>query len=620
MLDLAPWTLVGGKGGVGKTTTAAGLAIQLADAGERVLVVSLDPAHSLGDALGITLGGGDPMPVPGVPGLEALEIDAGLESDRFLATRRGQLLRLIERGTYLDEQDAAGFVDLAVPGLDEIAALLRLIELVRTDTRRVVIDTAPTGHTIRLLELPSVARTWIAALEAMEEKHRAVAEAFGGRMTPDDVTEMLGSLDADISALDARLRDPVRTRFVLVSTAEPIVLAETRRFRTELERLGIACGGTVINRAAGAADPGGHGPVVRIPTLRFSPVGVDRLRRLMDAARVEVAGVPDGGPPARVHACGGPFDVPLDRTLYIVGGKGGVGKSTAACALAVRLADRGRGRVLLLGTDPAGSLGDVLGMAVGSGAVAVPGAPGLEARELDAGGAWHDFRDEYRADAERLFAGLLGGLSATSDARVVERLIDLAPPGIDELMALIEMVELLESGDHDAIVLDTAPTGHLLRLLEMPGVALEWSHTLLRLLLRYREVIGLGEMAGRVLRLSRSLRALIALLTDPARCWLLAVALPESLSVPETGRLVRRLEEVGVPLGALLVNRALESGAVPDPDGHVTALTGAAPGAQRLAAPRLAGGPCGVAELRSFVAAWRHIEAQPVPRSGRGEP
>ncbi|MEW5931862.1 MAG: ArsA family ATPase, partial [Gemmatimonadota bacterium] len=280
------WTFVGGKGGVGKTTVAAALAVALADAGERVLALSTDPAHSLGDALGVPLGP-EPSPVPGVPGLEALEVDAGRERARFLERHRDTLLRLVERGTYLSSDEAAGFLELAVPGMDELAALLRLLDLADADpSLRVVVDTAPTGHTLRLLDLPRTASAWIAALEAMEARNRDVALALAGAYLPDAAARDLAALRADVDRLAALLADPARTRFVLVATPEPVVLAETRRYLEALRERGIAVGAVVVNRAAdGSAaadvDLGAAGEGVRvvgIPLLAEEPVGVGRLR------------------------------------------------------------------------------------------------------------------------------------------------------------------------------------------------------------------------------------------------------------------------------------------------------------------------------------------------------
>ncbi|HEX7243159.1 MAG TPA: ArsA family ATPase, partial [Longimicrobiaceae bacterium] len=250
------WTLVGGKGGVGKTTVAAALAVELADAGERVLALSTDPAHSLGDALGIPLGP-DPAPVPGVDGLLAMELDSARERERFLARYRGALLQTVERGTYLEAEDVAGFLDLALPGMDELAAVLRLARLAEdAPDLRLVVDTAPTGHTLRLLDLPRLALGWIAALEAMEAKHRGVALALAGAYRPDASARDLAALRDDVERVAALLADPAHTRFLLVTTPGPVVLAETGRYLDALRGRGIAVGGIVVNRAPGPLERG----------------------------------------------------------------------------------------------------------------------------------------------------------------------------------------------------------------------------------------------------------------------------------------------------------------------------------------------------------------------------
>lgn len=605
------WTFVGGKGGVGKTTVSAALAVELAEAGRPILVLSVDPAHSLGDALGVALGP-EPSPVPGVAGLLALEVDRRREEERFLGANREYLVRLLDRGTYLDRSDVGGLVELTLPGADELAALFRLLDLAADPHHQLVVDTAPTGHALRLLELPELALGWLDALDAMEEKHRAVSLALAGAYEPDEAARLLVTLRDDLRRLHALLRDPELTRFVLVTNPEPVVLAETRRYEAALTGRGIALGGIVVNRADARAEGEAVGRgMVFVPRLPREPRGVAGLRAFAAAAARSPGSSPvAAAPPAEARrAAGAPFPVPPGRSLYLVGGKGGVGKSTAAAALAIQLADGGR-HVLLLGADPAGSLGELLGVDVGGEARAVPGAAGLRARQLDAESAWREFRSGYRAEAERLLAGITaGGGSGAADARVVERLIDLAPPGLDELMTLVQVVDLTGDRPYDALVLDTAPTGHLLRLLELPDVALGWARELLRLLLKYREVTGLGELAERVLGLARELRGLRGRLRDPGECWFLAVALPEALAVPETGRLLHGLRELGIEPGALLVNRLL------DDAGGVRA--GAAERAAELvelaldlpvaAAPDLERPPIGPEALRAFAGAWREL-------------
>lgn len=606
------WTFVGGKGGVGKTTAAAALAVSLADSGERVLVLSVDPAHSLGDVLGTALGG-DPEPVPGVPRLEAMEVDPDAERARFLESRRGKLLALIERGTYLDAADAGEVVDLAVPGLDELAALFRLMELASDPSRRLVIDTAPTGHTLRLLDLAEVARGWVAALRAMDEKHAIVAAALSrDRLAPTEADALVAELEAELTALSALLHDGGSTRFLLVTNPEPVVLAETQRYRDALEARGVALAGILVNRSGDRVPEAARGTgMVFVPRLHGPLTGADRLREFAAAALDEpraTSGAATSTAPAM--KIGGAAAPPRDRILYLVGGKGGVGKSTAAAAIACDIAAHRERPVLILSIDPAGSLAEVLGTPVGSEAVPVPGAPGLYARQLDAEAVWDEFREEYREQARRLFDRVLsGGLSAGADQAVVERLIDLAPPGIDEVVALLEVIDLTEDRPYDAVIVDTAPTGHLLRLLAMPELALEWTHALLRLLLKYREVLGLGGLAERVLALSRSIKTFRARLGDERHTWMMIVALPESLSVPETGRLTEQLRRLQVPASAILVNRALADGSVRGGARETTAaIVHAAAALPVFGAPDLATGPVGPDALREYLNGWRELE------------
>jgi len=257
---------------------------------------------------------------------------------------------------------------------------------------------------------------------------------------------------------------------------------------------------------------------------------------------------------------------PPGRRLLLFGGKGGVGKSSCASAAALALVARDPGRrVLLLSTDPAHSLGDVLGIPIGDEEREVPGTSGhLVARELDAGRAFARRRARYRDAVDALFDGLLGGsrFDVAFDRVVVRQLIDLAPPGLDELFAILAIIEALRPGApaavgmlDDLVILDTAPTGHALRLLELPAAALQWVHALLAILLKYRKVIGLGELAADLVEVARDLRELGALLHDPLRTAFIAVTRPAELPRLETGRLLRRLAELDVHVPAVIVNR-----------------------------------------------------------------
>jgi arsenite-transporting ATPase len=250
-----------------------------------------------------------------------------------------------------------------------------------------------------------------------------------------------------------------------------------------------------------------------------------------------------------------PMPFSVDAKLVLFGGKGGVGKTTCAAACAVDAAKRApKKKVLVLSTDPAHSLGDAFDCELDDVPRRVPGATkNLAAREIDARRAFEAERDRYRKAVDDLFASVFTGrMDASFDRRVLEDLLDMSPPGIDELVAILSIVDA--QSKWDLVIVDTAPTGHTLRLLALPSSALEWVHALMQILLKYRRVVGLGELAGDLTDLARRLRALIALLADRDRCAFVAVARPAELPRLETERLARGLEALGVPLSAVVVN------------------------------------------------------------------
>jgi arsenite-transporting ATPase len=630
--SLARLTLVVGKGGVGKTTCAAALALRASRRGGRTLLLSTDPAGTLADALGARLSA-DPAPVD-IPGrrargsLDAFQVDAPAERQRFLGRWRETIVTIIDRGTYLDLEDIAGLVDAALPGADEVFAVLRLGELERTtEYDRIVVDTAPTGHTLRLLDVPRTFAATIELLEAMQSKHRFMVRSLTRTYRADAADAFLAELRGQTAALMRTLRDPARAAAVLVTSPEPLVVAESRRYAANLSAGGIRVGAVVANAIGGghhATDPlpdladlapSAAGYVV--PRLEPPPEGTGGLRRWAEAMRAKPRGaavltrtsargatvrsgvpgvggetVPQEPASPRAHAL-------LAASLTIVGGKGGVGKTTAACALAIEAA-RLEPPVLVVSTDPAPSIGDALGRTIGDLETPVPEVEGLVARQMDATAAFHDFQRGYQERIDALFdAFIRRGVDASHDRVILRDLLALAPPGIDELYALASLGQTLDDRRFARVIVDPAPTGHLLRLLQMPALALEWSHRLMRLMLKYRDVAGLGESAEELLAFARRTRRVGELLRDPAQSALVVVALDQPLVRGETGRLVAAARAEGVEVRGVVWNRWTGRGS-PSP------LPVTPPVAQ-FVAPATTPPPIGAAALRAWAGHWSEV-------------
>jgi arsenite-transporting ATPase len=252
--------------------------------------------------------------------------------------------------------------------------------------------------------------------------------------------------------------------------------------------------------------------------------------------------------------------------LTIAAGKGGVGKTTVSSALALAAADAAAParRTLLVSTDPAPSVGDAFGISnpqwATASAQAVDGVSGLFAWQMDATTAFNELRDRYQTRIDELFGSLVGkGINVAHDRAILRDLLALAPPGIDELYSLASLGETLEAGEYHTIIVDPAPTGHLMRLLEMPALALDWSHRLMRLILKYKELIGLGEVAEELLAFSRRTRHFEQLLQDPSRAGAVLVTLEEPLVRSETVRLASALAATQLTVVGVVHNRVASS-------------------------------------------------------------
>lgn len=242
--------MFGGKGGVGKTTCAAGHAVALAAAGHGTLVVSTDPAHSLGDVLDAEIGA---EPTPVTSGLEAVEIDPEARAERYrvLAEALARDMRAV--GVRVPDEDLDALFGGAMPGADEIAALDLFAEYLE-GYDRVVFDTAPTGHTLRLLDLPdTVSRAVSTAADVRSQVRRAADTARSMLFGPaafrgaDDADEGFTELRERMERVESALRDPEKTGFRVVFRPEALVLAETERLVERLREYEVPIADLVAN-------------------------------------------------------------------------------------------------------------------------------------------------------------------------------------------------------------------------------------------------------------------------------------------------------------------------------------------------------------------------------------
>ena len=573
--------LFGGKGGVGKTTASAATALELAlrHPERSLLLVSTDPAHSLQDSFS----GAEPP-----ANLKVLELDAQAYLDDFQEKNRQRLREIASRGTFLDEEDINRFTELSLPGMDELMAFLEISRWVKEGAYdAIIMDTAPTGHTLRLMEMPDMIRKWLEALDALLAKHRYMKKLFRGSYERDDLDHFIEGLAASVKQMEKLLKDHRQCRFVPVMLAEALSIEETLDLIRELQRLRIGVADVVINRLYPESscltcrhirtrqlqelDRIFHEPVFSHLRLWGVPMhpeeirGMESLRSFWEGP-MEVLPAPVEKPlslPPLKPRVDSPIPLPPPETAMLVfAGKGGVGKTTLACATAMRLARAYTGkRILLFSADPAHSLADCLNMPLGP--KPKQAAPGLWAMEMDAIADFFALKNQYRKELADFLSRLMPNLDLTFDREVMERIMDLSPPGIDELMALAAVMDSLTPEGYDLLILDAAPTGHLIRLLELPEIIEGWLKAFFSLFLKYRKIFRLPGISQRLVRLSKDLKRLRAILRDPSQAALYATSILTEMSFAETTDLVAACGRLEIPVPCLFLNMATPDG--PDP-------------------------------------------------------
>lgn len=575
-LQASPLKLVffGGKGGVGKSTCASATALKLAQQQpqHQFLLVSTDPAHSLRGIL-------SDLVLPS--NLQVRELDASASLHTFKTQHDAILKEIAERGTFLDQKDIQDLMDASLPGMDELAAYLEIAEWIQQDNyTRIIVDTAPTGHTLRLLEMPALIRRWLIALDTLLAKHRYMRQHFGGNHQLDHLDNFLLSMNDSLEAMHSLMIDKERCCFALVMLAETMSVEESIDLAKALALQQVSLSELVVNRlypennctsccaersrqlsALENAIKQLPKPVFwTLPLLAVEPRGelIGTLWSNVHLLDKNTAIMTSNIQPLPLHI-EDPVPPPnRGLRLLIFSGKGGVGKTTLACATALRLHnDHPELRILLFSTDPAHSLSDCLGVTVQPHPTTVLST--VAAQEINAEADFEKIRLNYREELEHFLQEVLPHLDITFDREVMEHLLDLAPPGLDEIMALTTIMNHLDSDRYDMIIVDAAPSGHLLRLLELPELIRDWLKQFFSLLLKYRQIMRLPQLSKRLVQLSQDLKKLRVLLQNNEQTGLYAVAIPTQLAIEKTVEMTDALQGLGISVKALFINQMTPS-------------------------------------------------------------
>lgn len=621
----------GGKGGVGKTSSAAAVGVQCADEGLKTLVISTDPAHSLGDALKVDLSDGKIRKVDPDLELYAVESDTKEAVEEF----RGLLASLNAADTVKEGGESGGtgrggwggmasklglqefseVLETIPPGADELIALVSVLELVQQEKPdvhfdRVIIDTAPTGHTLRFLAFPDFLDKFLTQALALREKldnargllGNVTKMFMGGGRKKVNVNDALQKAANRVRMyrdkmieLSELFRDPERTEFVVVTIPTILAVEESKRLIEKLWDEGIWVRHVIVNQVLPESDDGtvtkylsqvrrGQAKEISFATEQIADEyglfvslvprfdtevrGVYALEALANIAFKEnrrkfygllfdqEARAPDGS----------------KSQFMFVGGKGGVGKTSVAAALGVKLAGEGL-KTLVLSTDPAHSLADSLQTSLKGGAPVPVDFPSgdLYAMEIDTEGAIAEFQTLAKDFVREGNKGVGVDLARKLGLEEFAGLLDNAPPGIDELVALTQVMELVKFGDFDRVIVDTAPTGHTLRLLSFPDFLDKFLGKVMRLKRRLdsaidtlRNVLGRKDSADAVDRaaqgvdrLRENMAALRDLVADGDRTQFAIVTVPTGLAMAESERLVRSLRKDGVKVRNLIINQVV---------------------------------------------------------------
>jgi len=523
-----------GKGGVGKTSIACMTALELADSGKRVLLVSTDPASNLNEVLETEIGIA-PVRIRGTA-LMAVNVDPEKAAHEYKERVVGPYRELLPEDALKSiEEQLSGACTVEIAAFDQFAKLMGAPQ-VTEGFDHIVFDTAPTGHTLRLLQLPAAWTDFIAS------------NSSG--------TSCLGPL-AGLTAQRELYQETVRalqdgstTTVYLVSRPEKSALSEADRTRAELEAIGIRNQHLVLNglfKAESAKDdiaaaleqqgrkaldemPDGLRSLSRfeLPLVSYSLIGTDALRSLK---RGSIHGTPTQGNPSFAKQLPPslsallPELVSSGRGVIMTMGKGGVGKTTVAAEIAVALASLGHS-VHVTTTDPAAHIASAVGK----------GLPNLRVSRIDPVNEVSEYRAEVMADAGK-------DLDANGRALLEE---DLRSPCTEEIAVFRAFARTVDQGNHEFVVIDTAPTGHTLLLLDAANTY-------------HRDV------ERNLTYIPDSVRRLLPQLRNRAFTKILIVTLAEATPVHEAAQLQEDLRRAEIHPFAWIINQSFLATGTKDP-------------------------------------------------------
>ena len=581
-MDLRQLTLVSGKGGVGKTTFACAIALShaLHTPEETVLLLSTDPAHSLGDVLLLPVDD-EARSHPTATNLKIRALDAEKLLQAFKC-QYGQILEtLVERGSFVEDDDLSPVWDMDWPGLNELMGLLEIQRILRLrEADRVIVDMAPSGHTLNLLALMDFLDTLLASLRLFQDKHRCMIESLSGQYTDDEADAFLNTMTADLASGRSQLQADQRTACWVVAIPEPLSLHETQRFVTALTNLQIPLGGITVNRLTGQPfqnqcltqfeQISPMLPVLGLPLQIEEPIGIKALQSLLvELAPASTWQTQLGNDsvvvwPQSVSPGLSDF-IAAGRRLVILGGKGGVGKTTVAAAIAYGMAQQHpEATVRVISIDPAHSLSDALETSLDNEVTSI--THNLSAQEVNADIVLETFRDDYLWELAEMMSGDTGNdqIQIAYGPQAWRQIVAQALPGIDEMLSLITVMELLEKDQEQLIVLDTAPTGHLLRFLEMPTALSDWLAWIFKLWMKYQNVVGRTEFMGRLRALRKQVIQAQKRLIDPTHTEFIGVVQNQSAILAEADRLCQTLTDMDVAQRYIIHNRYQTGQELPD--------------------------------------------------------